>query len=299
MTAKTLPRRGDGRTGREDGPARQGDAPTGRAADPGARQAPEAGDRSAGALGERILRFLAAVFTLCGAAAFPASAVFDLQSVDVRGNNVVSAAQVLRRIGVAPGDSVFHVNASEIRRRLRADPLIDDAWVSMAFPRRLTVYVRERTPVAALWMGDGYMLLSQDAVAMSRAAAPEPYLPLRIDHVPRMQPGSTVPSADVRLGAGVAGTLPAPLRPQIDGLSVDAGGEVVLQTRDGVAVLVGGPDGIADRLAQVPDVLAAVRARGLRVHYVDLRFPGSVIVKPVGASGNGTAPVSTRPPGVP
>ncbi len=242
-----------------------------------------AADRPARPLATRVIRFLAAVCALCAVAAFPASALFDLDSVTVQGNAAVPTAEVLWRAGIGPGDSAFRVNAFQIREHLRADPRIGEAAVSLAFPRRLVIAVRERTPVAALLARGGYVLLSADGVAIVRAPDPGPYLPLRVDRLdlPWVQLGTVVPSPDVRLGAGVAASLPAPLRAQVAALRIDAGGEVVLEARDGTAVRIGGSDGIADRLAMVPDVLAGVRARGMRVEYVDLRFPGSVIVKPV------------------
>ncbi len=246
---------------------------------------------------ERVLRFLAATSALCALASAPASAWFNLTTVDVRGNKVVPAAGILRQVGLGPGDSAFQVNADLIRARLRSDPLIEDARIALAFPRRLTIYVLERSPVAALQVGQGFVLLDRDAVAISRTSGPGPYLPLRVDRLEAqwVQPGTVVPSADVRLGAGLAGSLPPPLREEVAGLRVDDGGEVVLQTRDGIAVRVGGTEGLQDRLAQVPDVLASVHARGMRVQSVDLRFPGSVIVRPTGAAGDASAPLPTRP----
>jgi cell division protein FtsQ len=245
---------------------------------------------------ERVIRFLAAVSALCAAAAFPASAVFNLESVDIRGNRVVSDSDVLRRVGIAPGASAFQVNAFQIRDRLRADPLVADAWISLAFPHRLTVYVRERTPVAALRLEDGYVLLDRGAVAISREPDPGPYPSLRVDRLDAawVQPGTVVPSADVRLGVSLAGGLQPPLRGEVAGLRVDAGGEAVLETKDGVAVLLGGPEGLQQRLTQVLPILAAVRDRGFRVQYVDLRFPGSVIVKPVGTGGDESTSLSPR-----
>ncbi len=246
------------------------------------RQAPPARG-TLGPLGERVLRFLAAVAGLCAVAAFPASALFDLDSVEVRGNRAVPASQLLGQIGLGPGDSAFRVNAFQIRARLRSDPRVDDVWVSLGFPHRLTVTVRERAPVAALAVEGGYVLLGEDGMAIARTPGPAPYLSLRIDGLdPRsVQIGMVVPDPSVRLGAGVAGRLPGPLQPQVTGVRVDAGGEVVLRTRDDIVVRLGGADGIAERLAQVPDVLAAVRARGMHVEHVDMRFAGSVIVRPV------------------
>ncbi len=234
----------------------------------------------------RLMRFLAAICALCGVAAFPASAVFDIRSVAVRGNAAVPAAEILRRAGVGPGDSVFRVNAHEIRARLRADPRLEDASVSLAFPRRLVISVRERTPVAALPVGDGYVLLAANGVAIAAAPSAGPYPVLRVGRLGApVEPGAAVQDPGVRLGAGVAGSLPQALRADVAEIQVDAG-EAVLETRDGIAVRVGGADGIASRLAMAPDVLAAVRSRGMRVEYVDLRFPGSVIVKPSEAAGS-------------
>jgi cell division protein FtsQ len=234
----------------------------------------------------RVVRFLAAIAALCGVAAFPGSVLFSLQSVSVTGNTAVPAADILRRIGLAPGDSAFRVNAGRIRESLRRDPRIEDASVAMAFPDRVIVSVHERAPVAALVIPGGYALLGADGVVIARTQGAAPYLPLVVERLrlPPLGAGTIVPSARARLGAAAASLLPASLRAEAAGIRVDSGGEIVITTQEGVDVRVGGRDGIAARLALAPDVLAAVRARGMRVQYVDLRFPGSVIVKPVDAS---------------
>ncbi len=234
----------------------------------------------------RVIRFLAAIAALCGAAAFPGSVLFSLQSVSVTGNTAVPASDILQRIGLVPGDNAFRVNVGRIRESLRRDPRIEDASVAMVFPHRVIISVHERSPVAALAIPGGYVLLGADGVVITRAQTPTPYLPLHVERLGLMPlgAGTVIPSAGARLGAAAASILPAPLRAEAAGIRVDADNEVVITTRDGVDVRVGGRDGVAARLALAPDVLAAVRSRGLRVQYVDLRFPGSVIVKPLDAA---------------
>ena len=255
----------------------------------------------------RVIRFLAAISALCGIAAFPGSVLFSLQSVSVTGNAVVPAADILRRIGLGPGDSAFRVNAGRIRESLLRDPRIDDASVAMAFPDRVVISVHERAPVAALAVPGGYVLLGADGVVIARSPTAGPYLALVVQRLvlPPVGAGTIVPSARARLGAAAASLLPASLRAEAAEIRVDGAREIVIVTRDGVDVRVGGRDGVAQRLALAPDVLAAVHARGLRVQYVDLRFPGSVIVKPVpvpapliGAGSQGPSP-GTRGPGPP
>ncbi|HEV2439801.1 MAG TPA: FtsQ-type POTRA domain-containing protein [bacterium] len=235
-------------------------------------------------MGERALRFLAVVAFVCGVVSFTGSSVFDIRSVSVTGNRVVPGSDILARAGVRTGTSLFTVNASRVRDRLRQDPRISVVSVGVAFPDRVSIAVRERTAVAALRLPGGYVLLGADGVAITPSAAPGALITLTVDRLDpaTVQAGTVVPSPDARLAAGLAASLPNDLRPDVAALRVDQAGEVILYMRDGIAVRAGTPEGIRDRLVRVTDVLAAVRSRGMRVEYVDLRFPGSVIVKPIG-----------------
>ena len=231
---------------------------------------------------DRLGRFFAAITALCAVASLPNSSAFALASVSVRGNAAVSAAEVLGRIGLGPGDSAFRVNAWDIRRRVLEDPRVADASVALSFPSALVVSIRERDPVAALALPDGYVEIAADGVAISHAPSVPRGLPLEVTPLglPWLQFGSTVPSADVRFGAAVAAGLAPALRSLVAGLRVESG-ELVLVTRDGTSVKAGSQDGLDARLALAPGVLAAVRARGIRARYVDLRVPGGVVVLPV------------------
>jgi cell division protein FtsQ len=258
--------------------------------------------RGAWTLFDRVGRFLATISALCAVASLPNSSAFTLTSVSILGSAAVSSADVLNRIGVREGDSAFRVNAWAIRRRLLKDPRIADASVALSFPRALTVSLRERDPIAALAIPEGYVEIGADGVAISRTAGPPRGLPLEVTPLalPWLQLGTAVPSADVRFGVAAAARLPPALRGEVAALRV-AAGELMLETHDGTWIKAGGPGGLAERLAVAPDVLAAVRARGIRAHYVDLRVPGNVVVMPVAPPGENPADAShgSSPDGAP
>jgi cell division protein FtsQ len=239
--------------------------------------------RNTAALVERVVRLVALVALLCGIASFAGSSVFDIQSVGVAGNDTLAASDVIAASGIQTQMSVFAVNAMRIRERLRRDPRIAGASVHVLFPDRVLLAVQERPPVAALRVPGGYVLLSADGVALAPAGSARGLAVLVLDRVDAaaVRPGAPLPSPDARLGAGLAASLPPALRPDVEALRVDRAGEVILYTRDGVAVKAGGGDAVQDRIARAGDVLAAVRARGMRVEYIDLRFPDSIIVKPI------------------
>lgn len=240
----------------------------------------------------RLARFLVAILVLCGVAAFPASAFFDLHTVTVVGNAAVGADEVLHRAGVGPGLSAFRVNAWEIRARLLKDPRIEDAAVAVVLPSRLQVLIRERTPVAAIAAGDGYVLLSSEGVALAVREDPDS-LPMLV--VDRFDPaeaavGTALASAGARLGARIAGTLPESMKDRVVAVRVDASGEAVLTLRDGISVRLGGPGGIADRLEMLPEALDAIAERGLRVESLDLRVPGNIVVQQAGSPASPALP---------
>lgn len=254
--------------------------PSGR---PGAssRSARPAADAPAVSL-DRIGRFLAAICALCALATFPASALFGLQAVTVEGNAAVPTSEILQRAGLAPGESVFRVDAARIRAAVLSDPRIQDVSVAIAFPHHVTIVVRERRPVAALAIAGAYILIGADGTVLARASTPSLYPLLQLEHqaLPGGRAGTVVPSSDLRLGARVAGMIPDRLRSRLGAVRITSGGEVVLQLRDGVSVRLGG-EHLADRLRTLPEVLDAVEARGQRVEYVDVRFRGSVVVRPI------------------
>jgi cell division protein FtsQ len=244
---------------------------------------PQRRSQKSHSLFRRLLRFCAAVSLLSAAAAFPASAFFDLEAVSVAGNVTVPSDEIRERAGVGPGLNAFRVNAGFIRRRLLEDPRVRSAAVTMMFPSRLRLTIVERTPAAALAVGEAYFHLSADGVALAAAADPES-LPIVV--ADRLDPadvvvGKVLPSSDARLGSQIAGSLPAAIRERVEGVHVDGAGEASLALRGGVTVRLGGSAGIAERLEMVPDVLDAIAMRGLVIESVDLRVPGNVVVRPL------------------
>lgn len=240
----------------------------------------------------RLMRFCAALSLLCAAAAFPASALFDLETVSVAGNVAVPSGEILDRAALRPGLNAFRVHAGVIGRRLREDPRIRDVSVTMHFPSRLRVAIVERIPAAALAVGEAFVHVSADGVALAADSGPGSLPALVAD---RLNPaavtvGRTLESVDARLGSRIAGSLPEAIRERVAAVHVDRAGEAILVLRGGVSVRLGGSAGIAERLEMVPDVLDAIATRGLVVESVDLRVPGNVVVRPLGAA----APLGAR-----
>jgi hypothetical protein len=93
--------------------------------------------------------------------------------------------------------------------------------------------------------------------------------------------GTRLPSEGAKAALTALASLPAGLEGDVIKIVVAPGADLTLVTRAGLEIRAGAPSGLADRLAQVPGLLAALRARRLTVATIDLRYAGSIVVKPV------------------
>jgi len=94
---------------------------------------------------------------------------FRLESSDhisLQGLQNVSRGQVMDVFGVDLGRNVFFVPLDERKKQLEEIPWVESAAVSRLLPDRLTVYIRERTPVAFVQIGSRIGLIDVRGVLM-------------------------------------------------------------------------------------------------------------------------------------
>jgi cell division protein FtsQ len=91
-------------------------------------------------------------------------------SLKIQGLQYASRAKVQRVFAADFGHSVFAVPIEERRRRLLAIDWIEDASVLRIWPDRLSVQVRERVPVAFVFLRSGVLLIDGQGVLLDPPA---------------------------------------------------------------------------------------------------------------------------------
>ena len=84
----------------------------------------------------------------------------------IDGLRYASRTRVLHAFSGDFGRSIFAVPLDERRRRLLAIDWIEDASVSRIWPDRLAVRIRERRPVAFVYLRTGYLLIDAHGVLL-------------------------------------------------------------------------------------------------------------------------------------
>jgi cell division protein FtsQ len=83
---------------------------------------------------------------------------FGITLVEVKGAARLSNAEVVAAAGIDGRGSLLFADVEELRRRLKANPMIAEASVRKLYPHAISVSITERQPFA-LWQKDGEVSL--------------------------------------------------------------------------------------------------------------------------------------------
>ena len=231
---------------------------------------------------ETLPRFAIVMAALLALAAFPQSALFTVERIDVDGATTLTPGTVAGIAGLRRGERLFAVDSSAALERLRADPHIKTAELRLRPPNTVSIVITERQPVVALVVGARFAFLADDliTVALGDDAGGLPEVTDHAGGIAWARPGAPVASEGARLAITALPAIPPLLRGDLKGIVVAPGGDFTLVLRTGLEVRAGGSAGLAERLAQVPQILGALHAKGLAAFSLDLRYAGSVVVRP-------------------
>ncbi len=221
--------------------------------------------------------------SLLSAAAFPQSAVFQVERIDIVGPATLTPEAIVALAGIERGQRLFAVRAANAIRRLRTHPRIKTADVRVRPPDTVAIIITERRPVIALSVGDQFAALDDElvAVTVTPGAAGLPAVEDRTGRLVTVgRPGTRVSSEGARIALAALRAASPPMRPEIARIHVAPGPDLTFVTWRGLEIRAGGLSGLADRLAQVQGLLAALAIRGVAPAVIDLRYSGSVVVIP-------------------
>jgi len=206
---------------------------------------------------------------------------FEVRDVSLVGARHVTRAEVLDRLALRPGETLFSLTPSRLVSQLMSHPWIKEVRVSRRFPGTLTVSVTERRPAAVLRTPLFSLLLDEEGRVLSvLMKGTEPGLPVLVGIDPHgLMLGEAGPRQAALNGIKVAALLGPAFESQPE---VDVG-----RPDRQVATVRGrrfhfGPSSIEEQWGRYQQVERAVRASGGRAMSrgdIDLRYQGKVIIR--------------------
>jgi len=246
--------------------------------------------------GKKIFLFFSAIPLLAGIFAFWTyeqfrhSPFFRVKAVQVEGCTRVQSEEVLRSLQLDPNSNILLLDLSALSARARCNPWIQEASICRHLPHTLLVKVLERRP-AGILVADVPYLISEDGVVLAHLQGRDGF---DLPFIRLATPGRGLQAGDlVQIGPFRGGsTIWRDLSQTLQG----AGAKVreICQAKDGsLSVHLGGgmpslrfrTESAEEQFARLREVLTRYDPDLGSLEYIDLRFSGKVILKPMGRGG--------------
>jgi len=219
------------------------------------------------------------------------SDVFAVREVTATATQYVDRPDIAAIVERARGTSLLALGTGPLEEALEGLPYVREAEIYRLFPHTLEVRIVERRPLARLDLGrQGVWLIADDGILLEKVAdstlgetGTAVLLPLvRAAHVMEALPGKAAPGPVVDSLAVISWFQTVESNsniPPVQLLTVQAGGEVVVELEGGTKILVGLPKDLDQKLKVSAAIVEQYLRAGRALEYVDARVPERVAVK--------------------
>lgn len=209
---------------------------------------------------------------------------FRIARVDVRGNEVLTAAEIEMLAGLEPGGSLLSVSVASVEKALTSSPRIERAEASRLLPDRIVIRLAEKLPLAFVETPSGVVEVADDLTVLPEVAMTAfvdvPTVTGAIGEVSgeRVDDGAELVAALDLIRK--ARELSPALWMDMSEIHIAPGSGLIIYTvADGAQIRVGSGALDADGLRRLSLVLEDLRAKGARAESIDLRFKDQAVVK--------------------
>jgi cell division protein FtsQ len=214
-----------------------------------------------------LLAFAVVVALLAAAWGISVSPLLDIDHVEVRGLDRLTAAQIEDAGGVHPGDAMAWLDPGRAVTRIEALPFVRRATVSREWPDTVRIAIVERQPVAWIDRPAGKVVVDRSGRVLESVDDAPPGTPQLIGSRVVPPPGATIsPVAGARVAAGLTGFAAAGTRSVT---VTDAG--VSIQLQSGPEIRMGDATQVDVKIRAALAVLAA--STGNAFAYIDVSVP--------------------------
>ncbi len=193
----------------------------------------------------------------------------------IAGNQRLTHDKVAKAVKGLEGKPLFLIDPAAIRARVKGLDGVEDVKVRRwLLPARIEVTVKERSPVLRVAGGSAYLDATGVAFRLP-AGADQAAIPIEALVASR----SFLPTEQAALKVLLA-NWPQGARGTLDVRNPAAWGATI----DGVQIMLGAPEQMAEKLRLYSHLLPLARKSGKAIRYMDLRFPESPTVRTSEAS---------------
>ncbi len=200
----------------------------------------------------------------------------------MRGNERLEAWYVEMLSGLSSRDRLLTLDRRRVESNLLREPWIKGVRIVKDFPGGVILEVTEREPLAQVLTESGYCLVDEEGVLVDASPAPWPaYAVLEGLPVEGLAVSDAVSGEVFQREAEVLGLMDDGMRARTAYLLPDPGHGLVLVSREGVQVYLGGAEETERKLKLAFLILEQGLEKYGQLVYVDVSSPANPVVRPL------------------
>lgn len=210
---------------------------------------------------------------------------FVVSAIDVKGNTILTAAEVVELSGLDLGESLLGVGLGEIEESVARSSRVERVRASRHLPGTIVIRLDEALPVALVASGSGGFaeVAADGRVLESVSRSSRVDLPVVTGAFGRVEAGAELKDEEFERAIALlseARRVSPSLWAELSEIRIAPGSGLIIYTvADGAEVRVGSGALDADGLRDLWLVMSDLRARGLVAETIDLRFDDQLVVR--------------------
>ncbi len=204
--------------------------------------------------------------------------LFNLRVIVVRGNRHITSEEIVRASGLGSGGPLARLPVHKAKESLETIPWVKKADITRIYPHTVRITITERVPIAALRMGERYLVIGEGGVIVMETSGTAPsYLIVNGVSVTEDSPGGRIQGGKVV--AALAALHAAGIGPErFSSVDFSDPTDVVLHSSAGTEILLGPLERVPERMEELLALLPTLDLEDYRS--IDLRFGGEAILVP-------------------
>lgn len=206
--------------------------------------------------------------------------ILTVRHIVIVGNKNLSEEQVRNALGLREGSSIIYPSSKNLYERLKKISWIKDVIIRKDLNGRVIIHIKESTPAAIAMTDERAYLIGYEAQVIEdfteKLKNSQIFLPILKDIDPFKNRDTLQSALDLLNFINSRGFVKLHDEIIITGSQPDNLSIYI----DNIKLIVGNGD-FETKFAKYQLITSEIQKRGLKLHYVDLRFPDRVIVKPL------------------
>ena len=126
---------------------------------------------------------------ICAALVFGLSVFFRVSTIEVEGNSLYTAEEIIEASGIEQGDNLFFINRFTAISRIFAKlPYVEKAVINRSLPNRLVIVITESQAIACVAAEDGTWAIDRGCKLLSKVSGDEMRGLIRIEGLTPIAP---------------------------------------------------------------------------------------------------------------